>query len=352
MEIGSEFETDESLIGGSKNNIVFLDDKNIFMFSGRTCIDYILKDIKISYKDVKKAYLPRYCCQSMIHPFVDNDIECKFYSLNDDLTKAELDNVDDCQIILIMGNYFGFNHNLYDYKQLKKIQSKGKIVIEDCTHSLFSEQRYENSDYRFASIRKWLPVVSGAICMKKDNFLYHPNLGKPDKRMLKLKQEAMCEKKSYINNETLCKESYLKKFEYFNEYLVSNYKLYGIDDYSKEIIKTFDFDALKKQRIKNAKFLIDAINNIDSTLLVYKQLQKDDCPLFVPIKTKHRDKLKKALIHERIYCPSHWPKPSIKENHNLYDTELSLVCDQRYDIEDMNRIIECISKCNNFIEDK
>ena len=300
MEIGSEFETDESLIGGSKNNIVFLDDKNIFMFSGRTCIDYILKDIKIAYKDVKKAYLPRYCCQSMIDPFVDNDIECKFYSLNDDLTKAELDNVDDCQIILIMGNYFGFNQNLYDYKQLKKIQSKGKIVIEDCTHSLFSEQRYENSDYRFASIRKWLPVVSGAICMKKDNFLYHPNLGKPDKRMLKLKQEAMCEKKSYINNETLCKESYLKKFEYFNEYLVSNYKLYGIDDYSKEIIKIFDFDALKKQRIKNAKFLIDAINNIDSTLLVYKQLQKDDCPLFVPIKTKHRDKLKKALIHVHL----------------------------------------------------
>ncbi|MFR2768342.1 MAG: hypothetical protein ACLTAI_08675 [Thomasclavelia sp.] len=56
-----------------------------------------------------------------------------------------------------------------------------------------------------------------------------------------------------------------KKFEYFNEYLVSNYKLYGIDDYSKEIIKTFDFDALKKQRIKNAKFLIYAITNIDST---------------------------------------------------------------------------------------
>ena len=59
--------------------------------------------------------------------------------------------------------------------------------------------------------------------------------------------------------------------------------------------------------------------------------------------------LRKYLIDNAIYCPIHWPKSKFHNGINqraemLYSQELSLVCDQRYGSEDMNRIVECIRK--------
>ena len=70
-----------------------------------------------------------------------------------------------------------------------------------------------------------------------------------------------------------------------------------------------------------------------------------DTPIFLPIfmETKERDGLRKHLIEMGIYCPVHWPKPEGCES-NIYDLELSLICDQRYGIEDMKRIVSVIKE--------
>ena len=44
-----------------------------------------------------------------------------------------------------------------------------------------------------------------------------------------------------------------------------------------------------------------------------------------------------------IYCPIHWPKPQMGGSSALFDTELSLVCDQRYTEKDMQRMIGILS---------
>ena len=64
--------------------------------------------------------------------------------------------------------------------------------------------------------------------------------------------------------------------------------------------------------------------------------------MIVPIMLKNRDVIRKKLIDNKIYCPVHWPKP-MGCNSNIYDMELSLVCDQRYDIDDMKRIVSVIN---------
>ena len=69
-----------------------------------------------------------------------------------------------------------------------------------------------------------------------------------------------------------------------------------------------------------------------------------DCPLFVPIVvSKNRNKVRQKLIEHKIYCPVHWPHPNVACESNLYDLELSLVCDQRYTERDMERIIAVLS---------
>ena len=51
-----------------------------------------------------------------------------------------------------------------------------------------------------------------------------------------------------------------------------------------------------------------------------------------------------ALKERNIFLPVHWPRvESIAHTNRLYDTELSLVIDQRYSIFDMKRMIGALN---------
>jgi hypothetical protein len=72
--------------------------------------------------------------------------------------------------------------------------------------------------------------------------------------------------------------------------------------------------------------------------------------MFVPILLEDenvRNALRKELVDNSIYCPVHWPKC---EYHVLQcgwsELELSLICDQRYDVDDMECMIQVIKKFN------
>ena len=71
-----------------------------------------------------------------------------------------------------------------------------------------------------------------------------------------------------------------------------------------------------------------------------------DVPLFVPVLVKDslRDPLRRFLIGNQIYCPVHWPDAGTGGGKELYAGELSLLCDQRYGQEDMQRQINTIKE--------
>ena len=77
----------------------------------------------------------------------------------------------------------------------------------------------------------------------------------------------------------------------------------------------------------------------------------NEVPLVFPVIAKSseiRDSVRKHLIDNDIYCPVHWPLP----NNMGFDCkaldyskrELSIVCDQRYDLVDMQRIIDVMKE--------
>lgn len=89
-------------------------------------------------------------------------------------------------------------------------------------------------------------------------------------------------------------------------------------------------------RRRNAHVLYQALEGQVRFLFTEDRM---DCPLFVPVfLPQGRDELRQRLIRERIYCPVHWPRPKAACSSNLYDAELSLVCDQRYTERDMERM--------------
>ncbi len=313
-EIGSEFHT----LLQDKGKGIILPRNGSLVFSGRTAIEAVLREMP----HIKSALLPSYCCASMIAPFIKNGIYVKFFDVNwENGLKIKLDDTAD---ILFWCNYFGYRNKMPDFDG---------VIIEDITHSFFSEESYHlNSDYLVASLRKWEPIICGGYCSIKIDGVKPPN------EFVDIKSKAMSLKKDYLDGIISEKKLFLDLFANCNQWIADNYSEFEIDDTSREYLMHVDVDKQKEIRCENAKFLYEGLKGKVQFLFQQEEL---DCPLFVPILLSNRDEVRQHLLKNGIYCPVHWPRPEGCQS-NIYDLELSLICDQRYGYKDMKRIIETL----------
>ncbi len=338
-EIGSEFHYEQSLQTKQSIDYNFDVRDSAYVFSGRTAIETVLNNLS----GIKKALLPSYCCESMIVPFHNAGIEVSFYSVfYENGLQVDLKISDDVDLLLWC-NYFGFKN---DMPRVDDFVNRGGVVIEDITHSYLSYQPYhEQSHYVVASLRKWFPLLCGGYCASLNSALLKKPEKLPSKAFLDLKKQSMLQKSKYLQQvDDSLKELYLKGFEVTNHSFALDYSNTKMDAESCAILANTDIDAIRIRRIKNASILYEWLESqthirplFDKTLM--------DCPLFVPIVVENeanRTELRRFLISEKIYCPIHWPKPNGCES-NLYDMELSLICDQRYNEEDMKRIVMALN---------
>lgn len=316
-EIGSEFHSVDIGIG---QGITFPREGTL-VFSGRTAIEAVLNKLH----NVKTAVLPSYCCDSMIEPFRRAGIQVNFYNVNcvngmsiDAPHKAD---------VLLWCNYFGFRSVMPQFDG---------VIIEDITHSFFSDVPcHQRSDFLVASLRKWEPIYCGGYCSVEID-------GKiPPDEFITLKSAAMELKTEYLEKpQAEKKERFLKMFSESNHWLAENYSGSIIDSFSRDYIERVDVEGQRKIRRDNARVLYERLKNKVQFMFPIEDM---DCPLFVPIILPNRNEVRTHLTKNEIYCPVHWPKPEGAES-NIYDKELSLICDQRYGIEDMKRIVSVIKE--------
>jgi len=314
-EIGSEFHR-MSVEGGHG---LALPRPGSLVFSGRTAIEGVLRQLP----EARTALLPSYCCDSMIVPFRDAGIEVRFYSVEwNDSLKVEIDGSAD---ILLWCNYFGFRNEMPEFDG---------IVIEDMTHSMLStRQCHERSDYLVGSVRKWEPVNCGGYCSVKMDGEAPPD------EFLQVKTRAMELKREYLENpEPGKKPVFLSMFGESNHWLAEHYSGLSIDPWSREFLSRVDVKKQRDRRRDNAGVLYEGLRGKVQFMFPVEDM---DCPLFVPILIQNRDEIRKYLTNNEIYCPVHWPCSEGCAS-NLYGQELSLICDQRYGPEDMERIVSVI----------
>ncbi len=335
-EIGGEFHF-AKVSNGHKLPLPNGVSDHIFTFAGRTAIATVLANLS----GIHKAILPSYCCDSMIEPFRSAGIEVCFFDVNfSDGLKIDLSIPSDVDLVFWC-NYFGFDSAMPDLSHFIK---RGGIVVEDITHSFFSESPYHpQSNFLVASLRKWMPILSGGYCASiNDVFEIRPkNL--PPSDFLKKKREAMKLKSEYISGGRGKKTKFLSLYSDCNAWLAENYEDLRIDKETMEILDHVDARGIRHARVQNAKILYEGLK--DNKLI--KPLFDEDamrCPLFVPvvIQNGQRDGIRRKLIENSIYCPIHWPQPRAGCLSNLYEFELSLICDQRYVEKDMKRILSVL----------
>lgn len=355
-EIGSEFWTGCTPV--SRYQEYTMRPKSIYdnhsyqiveTLSGRTALEHIVE--LLVRKGAKSAYLPAYCCHTMIEPFLTHGMKVSFYDL--ELTGNGLHRwVDDdhqCDCILVM-DYFGhIDKETFEIAFQEK--AKGVSTIYDATHSMYSEVNYGAYDFIYGSYRKWVDINSGFLAWKGDLKGASITQNSSDGDAYPSTRASLFDKKaSFMNNGAVRKDEFLPLLNTAESILEEQYHHKMPDTRSKEVLKWTDAVFLINARKQNAQLLTNAIKTMDNKRIrcFNPIVDKDDTPLFVAVSVapEDRNNLRKHLISNQIYCPVHWPisdiHPKNTKSQFLFDSELSLICDQRYGLDDMRRMVNAI----------
>lgn len=342
-EIGSEF-WNAPLSGTSS---LFSDANTQFVISGRTALDLTARDL-IAEKKIKSICLPAYCCSSMITPFERMGLEIMFYDVypTDNGIHRNLSPKHGCDAVLLL-DYFGFSQ-LETVELSKREHEHGVVVILDQVQSQFSfSDSIHFADYTITSWRKWFFSCGAAVTKRYGAWSVKPT--KPaNAQYVSLRKKAAELKTCYLHKGEGEKQEFLSRFSQAEQLLDNDYSDYYADPESIDAIYHLNLSFLKQCRRNNAALIYDALLNLNDERIrpLFPPPAETDTPLFVPVLVKPdiRISLRNYLIQNEVFCPIHWPSAETRGAKALYAKELSLICDQRYNIENMKREMNLIKE--------
>lgn len=325
--IGGEFEIDPCRKGS------FSEMPDTYCYaSGRSALYHILRSVK-----VKCVWLPDYLCISVVEAVKKSGIKYLFYELDSNLDpKFETLSPDEFDAVLLI-DYFGL-------KDLRPVENKiasiypYTVIIEDDVQALFDFCKPINPfvHFRFTSLRKSLPVPDGGLVNTKHRILTasQPNT---------FSQYKLRAGNLKYNRTDGCDDSeYLSLFEKGEDLIDENYGSIMSAE-SKSLFAACNISEFQLQRNRNAECLLNGLAEIGVKSVI--PVQEGKTPLFIPIYLDERNEVRKAMFQHNIFCPVHWPLDGmpVKKGAEMAEHELSLIVDQRYTADDMNRILNILA---------
>lgn len=313
--IGGYFDLEHDRLG----NIYH--DGAVALNSGRTAFEFILKNTQFS-----KVYLPLYICDTVLQALERTDTEYAFYRL-DSAFDPEIKGLDHNEAILYV-NYFGLME-----KNVRKVIDKFNNIIIDNSQAFFSKL---DNTLSFYSPRKFFGVPDGgfAYVNKELNVDYEKDIS--SKRITHLLTRLE-------NSAEAGYEQFLKNEESFK-----NIKIKQMSDLTKSLLKSIDFEQVKKRREANYLFLHDSLSEFNELSPVLDL--KPNGPMVYPFLNSKNKGLKQKLIEKKIYIPTYWPNikkwEACKGHFEEYLVEnlLPLVIDQRYLESDLKEMLSVVMR--------
>lgn len=325
----------------------------VWMSTGRSATRLVLQTIEERNPNVRKVVLiPPFTCYTVIDPFVDfgYEIHTLPLSLNLKTTPEEiLQSVEQTGAgVLLVHRYYGFD-TLPGFNDIVDLlRSKGVVIIEDSTQCLYSGFELSDADFFVGSIRKWCGVPDGGFAVCRDGRFEH----KPccsDEKMIEAKRSASELKYQFLFEAKGDKPTFKAQYRFAEDLLDNQEGNYSIGELSARMQAELDVDGLKQKRKDNYNVLLNGLHYITGLSIIFSVLPDDVTPLYFPILVDNRVQWQDLLADNDIYAPVVWPKadhcPDIDDNSQMiYDKILCIPIDQRYGIDDMDRIVKVINK--------
>ncbi|MBR3022700.1 MAG: hypothetical protein IKH59_10130 [Bacteroidaceae bacterium] len=318
--------------------------------SGRGAIKLLFGQLP----QVKRVLLPIYTCSSVINPIESLGIECQYYSIKKQLevdVDRLMDKIDHFHPnVVYFQSYYGYDTLASVRPFYSILQDKGIIVVEDITHSWLSDFNTTEADYSVVSLRKWLELPDGgALLSNKHKIEPVHEYGESDQIVSEFVKASEGKERYFQTLDPDDKQMFRQHYVNAKDLLQQDDAPYSLSSISRSVLAKTDFNRVINRRRENAGFLRQNLihRGIEPCVL------SDDpkaTPLYFPIFVKDdRGKLQKELAMHNIYCPVHWPVPKqvVSELSSdasfIYTHILSLICDQRYDLDDMLSLIQIVN---------
>lgn len=106
---------------------------------------------------------------------------------------------------------------------------------------------------------------------------------------------------------------------------------------------SIDYKAMAQKRTHNYEELARVLG----TVALFPNLPPGVVPVGFPIRVEKRDMLRRMLFEHEIYPPVHRPieelvPESHQDSHRLAASIMTLPCDQRYTMQDMERMADFV----------
>ncbi len=317
--MGGYFELADYEEGG-----IFPHQDGILLNTGRNALEYILRSIG----DVSKIYLPYYTCEVVLEPLKKLNIPWEYYHINTQFEIADEIHPKKGEYI-IANNYYGIK----DAYIQQLAERYGDHLIVDCAQAFFAKPI--PGIKAFYSIRKYVGVADGGVA-------YLGNL--PDDKVEISEIERSEEHDSHLmKRKQFGAEAGFADYQ-ANEKKLDNQPIRLMAINTKWILDHIDYDKVIKKRKANFQYLNDSL--FDFNQLTLPTLDSFACPMAYPFMMNTKNDLRNVLIENKVFVARYWPNIELLEDfeleNELANNVIPIPCDQRYGVEEMNRIISVI----------
>lgn len=318
--IGGYFE----LADYEEENHPFPHQDGLMLNTGRNALEYILRNID----NIKGIHLPYFTCEVVLEPLKKLHIPYRHYHINSRFEIADEINLKEGEYI-IANNYFGIK-DAYIHGLSEKF---GEQLIVDCAQALFAKPI--TGIKTFYSTRKFVGVADGGI-------VYPGHLKESIVKVNEVECTIEHDKHLYLRKQFGAEVGFAEYQK--NETKLDNQPIRWMSDTTKRILNHIDYLKIIFKRRANFSYLHEALK--DKNFLELPEIDSFVCPMVYPFITRINRSLRQELIDNKVFVAKYWPNvhqlSTYETEFDLANHMVSIPCDQRYDYEDMKRIISII----------
>ena len=288
-----------------------------------------------------QVWLPSFACQALYEAVDRRAARVRFYPVDARLTIPSLDWLADVRRddLVVLIDYFGWP---CDTQTVAAIQERGAWALEDACQALLSSQVGRAADFVLYSPRKFLGVPDGGILIARRPAMLRGavDLVEPpaDWWQTALAATRLRREFDHLGGDR-------RWFELFQQSEAgAPCAGYAMSKLARELLaRGFDYAAIARRRVANYRRLAERLG----AYALMPAPAPEVVPLGFPVRLRNRDQVRAALFAQEIYPPVHWPTAGwvpeqFADSHRLAGEIMTLPCDQRYGVAEMDRIADVV----------